>query len=224
MTNYLLFVANQVLDKSSLNQLLVKCEELFDQSERFSLSDSVIAAAIKKFKSNNTLQSVLPKVMLINTFYATQIYDTAKMARHVLDTDADRRLAAGDLSLVDDIRHGHDIRSKKTSKEMDFYSFATKYAALHEPTKYPIFDSLVMKLLTALNRQLAFCSRFRQCDLRYYQRYVSVVDALIEFTGLGSLKYKKLDQGLWVYAKYLYAPVNLTDDECRYIGKFESQS
>ncbi|MFH1374218.1 MAG: hypothetical protein ABII79_10520 [bacterium] len=213
MNNYLLFVANQVFDKSSLRQLLVKCSELFDQNERFALSDSVITTAIKKFQGSNTIQAVLPKVMLINSFYSTQIYDTEKIAKHILNTVSGRRLASGDLSLVDDMRCGHGIRAKKTGREIDFYSFATKYAALHEPTKYPLFDSLVMRLLTALNKQLRFCPHFTQSNLREYRRYVSVIDALLVYTGLESFKYKRLDQGLWVYAKYLYAQSNLMAKE-----------
>jgi len=130
-----------------------------------------------------------------------------------LNSDADARLASGDLTLADDIRRGHGIRARKTGKERNFYSFATKYAALHEPTKFPIFDSLVMKLLTTLNKQLRFCPRFIQSDLRDYQRYVSIVDALLTFAGLGSFKYKRFDQGLWIYSKFLLQPYSLSEEE-----------
>jgi hypothetical protein len=164
----------------------------------------------------------LPKVIIINSFYATQIYDTEKVARHILTIDADRRLASGDLSLVNDIRHGHGIRTKRTGKEIDFYSFATKYVALHEPTKFPIFDSLVMRLVTALNGKLEFCPRFDQTDLRDYQRYASVIGALLEFSGLESYKYKRFDQGLWIYAKYLYQRTSLKEDEIGQVRQLES--
>lgn len=202
---------------NQIKQLLEFCSDLFDQNERFSLSDSVISAAIERFEGNESIQSVLPKVILINSFYSTQIYDTERIARHILKTSADRRLLAGDLSLIDDIRSGHGIKTKKTGKDRDFYSFATKYAALHEPTKFPIFDSLVMRLLTALNKQVRFCPHFTQAGLRNYQRYVSVVDALLDFTNLESYRYKRLDQGLWIYAKYRYDRSNLTEAEIQSI-------
>jgi len=201
------------LNRHQIKHLLVLCADLFDRNKRFALGDSVIALAIEKFQANDTIRAVLPKVILINSFYATQIYDTEKIARHILRIEADRHLTSGDLKLIDDIRHGHGIRVKKTGNEIDFYSFATKYAALHEPTKYPLFDALVMRLLTALNRQLKFCSHFIQTDLRNYGRYVSVIDALLDFTGLESFKYKRFDQGLWVYAKYSYDQSNLTAKE-----------
>lgn len=206
-----------ITDSKLVHNLLTFCADLFDRSERFSLADKVIASAIKKFEGNDSIHTVLPKVMLINSFYATQIYDTEKIARHILNADADRRLSSGDLSLVYDIRRGHGIKVKKTDRERDFYSFTTKYVALHEPTKFPIFDSLVMRLITTLNKQLSFCPQFTQIDLRDYQRYVSVIEALLKFAGLESFKYKLLDQGLWVYAKYLYGQSNFTEIEAHLI-------
>ena len=205
-------------EQHRIGEILRHCADLFSRNEQFSLSDSVISAAIEKFEGNDNIQTVLPKVILINSFYSTQIYDTGKIARHILKTDADKRLTDGDLSLVDDIRRGHDIRTKKTGNVIDFYSFATKYAALHEPTRFPIYDSLVMRLLTSLNKQFSFCLRFTQADLRNYQRYVSVIDALFEFTDLESLNYKRLDQGLWIYAKYRYEQSNLVASELQSIS------
>lgn len=207
-----------------IREILTQCADLFTKNKQFSLSDSVIATAIEKFEGNNSIQSVLPKVILINSFYSTQIYDTGKIAMHILSTNTDKRLTEGDLSLVDDIRRGHGIKTKKTGNGIDFYSFATKYAALHEPTKFPIYDSLVKRLLTALNKQLGFCSRFTQEDLRDYQRYVSVIDALVDYASLDSLDYKRLDQGLWVYAKYLYEQSNLMPSERQRISELDFMS
>ncbi len=188
------------------------------------MPDRVIAAAIYRFRGNDTIDAVLPKVILINSFYATQIYDTERAARNILTVDADSRLASGDLTLVDSIRRGHGIKTKKSGRERDFYSFATKYAALHEPTKFPIFDSLVMKLLTQLDRQLKFCSHFTQADLRDYRRYVTVIDSLIQLTNLKSFKYKRLDQGSWVYAKYLFDSDSLSTDDNQTISRTEMRN
>lgn len=207
-----------------IREILTQCADLFTKNKQFSLSDSVIATAIEKLNRNDSIQSVLLKVILINTIYSTQIYDTVRIARHILRTDADKRLTDGDLSLVDDLRRGHGIRVKKTGKERDFYSFATKFAALHEPTKFPIYDSLVMRLLTALNKRLGFCPRFTQEDLRDYQRYVSVIDALVDYASLDTLDYKRLDQGLWVYAKYLYEQSNLMPSERQRISELDFMS
>jgi len=210
-------------DIPKLTNLLVICSTIFDRNERFSLADSVIRVAIERLKDNNCIQNVLPKVILINSFYNTQIFDTEKIANHILNSDIDGRLVSGDLSLIDNIRYGHDIRVRKTGKERDFYSFATKYVALHEPTKFPLYDNLLMRLLTELNRQLKFCSQFKQDDLRNYKKYVSVIDAILDLTCSESFKYKRFDQGLWVYAKYLYNRSNLTELEIDLIMKEEKR-
>ena len=208
-------------EQHRIREILTNCADLFNKNKQFSLSDSVIAVAIEKFEGNDSILSVLPKVILINLVYSTQIYDTEKIARHILKTDIDKRLTDGDISLVDDIRRGHGIKKKKTGNEIDFYSFATKYTALHEPTKFPIYDNLVMRLLTVLNKRLRFCPRFTQAVLRDYQQYVSVINALIEFTDLEPLKYKRFDQGLWVYAKFLYEQSNLMPSERQRIHELD---
>ena len=211
-------------EQHRLQEILTLCADLFDRNESLALADSVIAAAIGRFEGNSSLKSVLPKVIIINSFYSTQIYDTEKVTKRTLTIDADSRLAAGDLTLIDDIRHGHGVKTKKTGKEIDFYSFATKYAALHEPTKFPIFDGLVMRLVTALNKKLKFCPGFSQTDLRDYQRYVSVIDALMAFSRLESYKYKRFDQGLWIYVKYLYDQSNLSRAEIEAIRAAEQKA
>ena len=104
-------------------------------------------------------------------------------------------------------------RQLDIKKEIDFYSFATKYAALHQPTKFPLFDSLVARFLPSLNRQSEYCPRIKQAELRNYRKYVAVIDALIKYTSLESYKYKRFDQGIWVFSKYLYSPANLTEQD-----------
>lgn len=189
------------------------CSELFDNNQRFRTSDDIIRTAVLNFRGNSELKTILPKVILINSFYSTQIYSTERIARHILSNDVDIRLVRGDISLIDTIRHGHGILRKNSGKEIDFYSFATKYCALHEPAKFPIVDRLVVRLLPRLNTALQFTNRFRQHDLHEYAIFVSVIDALLVNTELAELKYKRLDQGLWIWAKYLFDRSNLTESD-----------
>jgi len=86
------------VNRHRIKRLLILCADLFDQNERFSLSDSVIAEAIKRFPGNDTIQVVLPKVILINSFYSTQIYDTEKIAKHIVKIEMDRKLEYGDIT------------------------------------------------------------------------------------------------------------------------------
>ncbi len=59
-----------------------------------------------------------------------------------------------------DIHHqiatGHDIRTKMNNKEINFYSFATKYCNWHNKASYAIYDSFVDKVLMAYKRNDKF--------------------------------------------------------------------
>ena len=195
----------------SAAELIRAGADIFESNDQFSLSDKVIKSAFEQFPGNEVLSTVLPKVILINAFYSTQIYSTEKIARHILTIYCDSRLDRGDLSLIDSIRHGHGIIKKSSGREIDFYSFATKYAALHKPDRFPIFDSLVARLLPRLNKELCFYPGLRQVNLRDYSVFVSVVDALSDAAELADMKYKRLDQGLWILAKRQFDRSNLTE-------------
>lgn len=96
------------------------------------------------------------------------------------------------------------------------YSFATKYCALHEPEKYPIYDSIVAAVLTKLMVQdmlppftysrKAKASSTDTCmnqgefeeRLRNYDFFVRVYDCFMETYGLkGHLTYRQVDWYIW---------------------------
>jgi len=130
--------------------------------------------------------------------YRTQIYDVIGIAEHILTVNFDERLQQGDIGLVGAIRLGHGIGNR------DLYSFATKYANWHRPTLFPIYDRLVKRILPRLNNRFHFSDPFTQADLHEYPVLVSTIDSLLTFCDLDVLNYKQLDQGLWLYAKFVY--------------------
>lgn len=211
-------MSNIIQSKQSLSLLLVECADLFEKNEKFAISDDIIFYAIEKFRSNDSFNAVKAKAMLINLFYSTSIGDINKMAKHIHSLDIDNQLTTGKLSLIDDIRRGHRIKVRKSGRDYDFYSFSTKYAALHEPNKYPIYDNLVMRLLSSLNKQFQFLPRFTQPDLLNYRFYVSAINALRVFVGLENYEYKIFDQGLWIYGKFLYQQQYLSGEDIRRIS------
>lgn len=198
---------------TSLRNILISCAELFESNERFVREDRIIADILGKFVGNSNLDSVLVKTVIINSLYATAIRNTTAMAKHIAGLRIDEKLKTGDVTIVQDIRQGHGLHHPISGKELDLYSFATKYAALHRPRAFPLFDNLVMRFLTALNKTLSFHDRFTQLQLRDFNKYKSVIDSLITFTQLEGFKYKKFDQGIWVISKYHYNPINLSDLE-----------
>lgn len=89
---------------------------------------------IKCFPKNNDFCEVLIKITTLNDFYSTNIknhQDKIDLARFVSQEKSfDKRLKAGDLSLVEEL-------SSKASRR--FYSFASKYCSMHEREKFPIY-------------------------------------------------------------------------------------
>lgn len=189
------------MEVDKLRRILERASAEFASIDINRIADEAIAKAVDQFPKNDTECSVYTKAILVNTLYRTAIQDIVGVARHILAKKIDAKLEAKDLSVVDDIRLGHGVGGEQ---ERNLYSFATKYVHFHRPNAYPIFDNLVKRLLSNLNKRMNFHDRFTQADLRIYCKYKSVVDAFARHLEIGDWGYKKLDQGLWVYAKYCY--------------------
>jgi hypothetical protein len=187
---------------------LEKMAMLFDQLPNSVAIDEAIRDAVVQFPRHDMMCGVLTKAVLINVLYQTQIRDITKMAEHISKhgNEIDRKLNSEDITVVDIIRHGHGIRgSKGSKKEKDFYSFATKYVHFHKPDSFPIYDNRVKRLLTAAKKWNVFNQEFTQKNLKDYARYKSVVDCLANGLDVADWGYKKIDQGLWLWAKHEYA-------------------
>ena len=180
---------------------LAKVAELFKEIPNSQIIDKTIRNVISKYRSNNNKKNVYVKVVLINALYKTAIIDTPKLSNHIFinGKKIDRKLAKSDISVIDDIRQGHGIRRKKSKKEMIFYSFATKYAHFHNPKEFAICDNRVIRLLAQNN------GHYKK-ELRDYKKYKSVIDLLAKNLRLIGWDYKKIDQGLWLWARYKYNP------------------
>jgi len=130
----------------------------------------------------------------------TNILGTFNMARHIQGLDIDSRLKQGDPLLVNEISSGHGIISKKNNKEINFYSFATKYCNWHNRDKYALYDSFVNKVLIAYKRRDNF-SAFIETDLRNFTKFQEVVRDFQQFYNLTDHDLKQIDKFLWIYGK-----------------------
>jgi hypothetical protein len=194
-----------------INELLKLCYNCFHKMERYRLGDAVISSAIQRFPVNIDIEQVLEKVVLINSLYGTAIFDTIKISKRICQIQFDAKIQQADISVVDDIRTGHGIRTV-ANNDRDLYSFATKYSSWHDPNTFPIYDNLIKKLLVHLNSDLNFHTKFSQANLKIYSLLKNVIDSLIERLQLEEMNYKQMDQGLWVYAKFLYKRDELEPD------------
>lgn len=140
---------------------------------------------------------LLIKCSALNDFYSTNIYSIYRVVDHYRKYDLARRMDEGDLSLVEDLRK---IKMEGKDKPWDFYSFATKFCAHHNPEIFPIYDYYVDKMLREFrNRDKKL--KFRNSDLK---DYVTFRDILCEFRkvyGIEDLTFRKVDIMLWLGGK-----------------------
>ena len=133
---------------------------------------------------NTSLEDVLIKCTTLNKLYSTNIINISAMAEHIHSLNIDERLHHGDLSLVESI-------AQATPKRR-FYSFATKYCAMHLPQIYSIYDSHVQKVL------LHFLpKKYTSDSLKNYETYCQ---ALREF----QVKFHLEELDAWRLDKYLW--------------------
>lgn len=203
---------NTKIPVSQIRHQLQFCSHLFDTTESFDLPARLIAGVVKRFPRNDSFEPVYEKTVLINTLYSTVVYDTLNMAKHIVSRNIDLKLMSADLSVIGDMRAGHGIRSNRgLNKEIDFYSFSTKYAAFHRPDVFPLFDNYVMRLLSQFNKSYEFTEKFSYEALRDYERFKKTVDKFSEFVNMESFLYEKFDHALWLYGKYIFNPLTLDD-------------
>lgn len=182
------------------NDLLDKYIDKFNNDERYYPADQAIINLFAAFPNNKKLEDILLKLSVINDLYSTNILGTFKMAKHIQRLDIDQGLKQGDPSVVHQIAIGHDIRRKSSNKEINFYSFATKYCNWHNRDNYAIYDSFVDKVLMAFKRRDKF-STFAQSDLRIFGKFKKIIEDFSEYYGLTRHNLKEIDKFLWIYGK-----------------------
>lgn len=144
---------------------------------------------------NKSLSDILLKVAALNTFYSTNIFSVAPVAQHILELDIDSRLAAGDLTLVEDIQ-----RVKVGQKQKNYYSFASKYCSHHRPDVFPIYDRYVEKMLCYFRDVDGFL-RFRKSELKDYIFFQRLITQFQKAYGLEKYSVKDVDKYLWQMGK-----------------------
>lgn len=182
------------------NKLLDEFIDKFNNDERYYLADKAIISLFESFPENKYLEHILLKISVINDLYSTNILGTFNMAKHIQKLDIDDRLKQGDPFLVNEISSGHGIISKKNNKEINFYSFATKYCNWHNRENYAIYDSFVNKVLIAYKRNDNFSS-FKETDLKNFIKFKEVILDFKQFYNLTDHDLKQIDKFLWIYGK-----------------------
>lgn len=151
------------------------------------------------YPKNHIIDDVLIKVSALNNLYGTNLYEVVLVAKNIVSQDIDKRLQAGDVTLVNDIA----MVKMKNEKKWCFYSFATKYCSHHNHFDYPIYDSYVDKVLRHFRKVDGFCS-FVNSDLRKYEVFKQTIIDFRKYYGLEDFNLKEIDKYLWLLGKEMF--------------------
>ncbi|MCR5424682.1 MAG: hypothetical protein K6E93_08015 [Bacteroidales bacterium] len=181
----------------------------YNKMEVYRIQEDILQRLKKDYPDHKNRAAVEVKVKLLNLLYSTYILATNRMAEHIFGIKGiDGRLKNGDHTLVKQIA-GINI----DGKDYDFYSFATKYCAYHNPEAFPIYDNIVSAVFTKLfedgKLEPYTCTRKQgvkneysrtafAAKLRDYDFYIAVYNRFMELYGLkGKLTYREVDAYLW---------------------------
>jgi hypothetical protein len=164
--------------------------------ENYALQEKSLNLLFNNLCSDNkSIEDILLKVSILNDFYSTNIFDTYTVAKHIFDCNIDQELLVGNIDLVNKI-----ALVKIKDKTRNFYFFASKYCAHHQPTQYAIYDSYVEKMLWHFKKLDKFYD-FKRDDLSNYQVFMDAIKYFSEFYNLQKFTLKEIDIYLWLAGK-----------------------
>lgn len=181
----------------------------YAKMETYAIQEDILQRLVKEYPGHKNRAAVEVKVKLLNLLYSTHILATNRMTTHICGIyDIDSRMKRGDRSLVKEI-----ACLTIEDKDYDFYSFATKYCAFHNPKAYPIYDIIVTGVFSRLfedgnlnpfvyTREQGVKNGYTKSSftakLRDYGFYVTVYNCFMEQYGLkDKLTYREVDAYLW---------------------------
>ena len=154
------------------------------------------------FPHNTNEYHVASKVCVLNSYSHVNLKHTYAIVNHLLGIkDLDARLLDGDLLLIEEIRHG--------IPGIDYYSFATKYCAFHQPSQYVVYDRYSSAILWHFIKESkvqgkCFTEVSTRNKFKDYLNYIQVTLDFIDHYKLNNQRMHKIDQYLWLCGKEFY--------------------
>lgn len=207
-----------------MKQQIEIVENLFNDAKSFlekkkklpayDVQESVLKHLIEEYPDHKIYEAVSTKAKLLNLFYSTGIQAIDTMVSNIMRIENIDNLLVEKTAVPQLV---HEIAKLKLSnnKERDNYSFATKYCALHQPNKYPIYDSVVAAVLVYLMKsgklppyQYKTKQKDKSTDfymtqgefekkMHDYEAYVQIYNSFMQAYGLTKLSYREVDWYLW---------------------------
>ena len=205
----------------------------WDELENYTAQEEALDKLFFKLcPKNEDFSDILLKASTLNDFYSTQVYDVYKIAKRIENVNKDKknktvdaRLNDGDLTLVDDIRLVK-ITNKDKEKEINYFSFASKYCSHHNPKEFPIYDSYVKQVLWYFHKREKglFNELFEEFNIpdnqtgfekklkSKYSIFKKMLERFQETYGLEN-DLKLLDRYLWLLGKDYFPNPNYKKDK-----------
>lgn len=172
--------------------------------QKYKIQEDALNELFGKHPNNDRLEDILLKAATLNDFYNTNVLSIFGVAKHILTiTNIDERLAKADESLIKDLMKNSFIDKIGETKEINFYSFATKYCSHHNPDNYPIYDGYVDKVLRYFRTHENFSS-FRNNELKDYKKFKSIIIQFRNYYDLKDFSFKEIDRYLWQTGKKFF--------------------
>jgi len=180
------------LNYKPYESILTRLQNNISTDDRYQFADLLIKQEFEK--EDDSFAHIFKKVVLLNSLYSTNIFAPFNVALKISRVkNFSERMRKGDISLVDEIR----INTINGSTR-DFYSFSTKYCHHHNPTKYPIYDSIVVDVLVDSLKELEPHGKVNKSKMKDYEYFKEKVDYLAKLWDLSdNYLYTKLDKYLW---------------------------
>jgi hypothetical protein len=181
-----------------VNMEIEKFDEIFSNDEK------AITLLINTFRKNTEIEEILLKVAVIDKFYSTNIRgldNLRKMADRIKTLNIDYDLNKGILGAVNKIANNHGIQYAKAKKEINMFSFATKYCNWHNHGAYPIFDSNVKFVLEEYDKIHKYYSN--PMDLRDIENLCKTINCFKKYFNIMEFSFKEIDKFFYLYGKEL---------------------
>jgi hypothetical protein len=180
------------------NKALIK--SYIEQFDNDNPVEKTIADVFSRHNKNR-FDDIFIKVCVLNTTYSTNIYDAYGMSKHINKENIYTLLHDKNLDAVNQIKSGHDIKTGHNTKDINYYSFATKYCNWHHQNIYPIYDKFVAEVLYRYNKVFHFYERFTKESLRNIDNLEKIILCFKKTFYLDEFTFKDLDKFFWYYGK-----------------------
>ena len=195
------------LIKTFTNADLDRAAKAVDEDRAYGEEARLIKACFNLYSQNTSREIVAMKIGVIDVTNSTNIsrYKSKISVPELVDTllaikDLDARIAAGDISLVQEI-----AVATKNKYDINLFSFASKFCCYHNIFIYcgdafsfydtVLHDYIPMYAPGVSKRQLNICRE--SCD---YKRYVDFIDGILDANGITTeSRRRKFDNLVWYY-------------------------